>query len=205
MSTSQCLDSILRPLWNGSSTPNRHGPRACITLMGTTGLRSEATTGTHWRDPQTRQNWNSLCTILCGISTLLCTGCWCNNAPGYQWNQRFPSLAHAKNDECLQNVTWLCCNLVPFGHYPLPCKWHGSQYRHRCSLSCPTQCAQSRHDCAGNYILSNTPPPPPEIPNPKPNGMILTICKTIHNVMTSAPVVWIFRKFRMHLAMLLSS
>ena len=44
--------------------------------------------------------------------------------------------------------------------------------------------AQSRY--AGHYILSDTPPPPPEIPNPKPNGAILTVCKTIHNVMTSA-------------------
>jgi len=34
--------------------------------------------------------------------------------------------------------------------------------------------------------LSDTPPPPPEIPNPKPNGAILTVCKTIRNVMTSA-------------------
>jgi hypothetical protein len=44
--------------------------------------------------------------------------------------------------------------------------------------------AQSRY--AGNYILSDTPPPPPEIPNPKPNGAILTVYETIHNVMTSA-------------------
>ena len=44
--------------------------------------------------------------------------------------------------------------------------------------------AQSRY--AGHYILSDTPPPPPEIPNPKPNGAILTVCKTIRNVMTSA-------------------
>jgi hypothetical protein len=29
-------------------------------------------------------------------------------------------------------------------------------------------------------------PPPPEIPNLKPNGAILTVCKTIQNVMTSA-------------------
>jgi hypothetical protein len=36
------------------------------------------------------------------------------------------------------------------------------------------------------YILSDTPPPPPEIPNPKPNGAILTVGKTIRNVMTSA-------------------
>jgi hypothetical protein len=39
---------------------------------------------------------------------------------------------------------------------------------------------------AGHYILSDTPPPPPEIPNPKPNGAILTVCKTVRNVMTSA-------------------
>jgi hypothetical protein len=45
--------------------------------------------------------------------------------------------------------------------------------------------ARSRY--AGHYILSDTPPPPPEIPNPKPNGAILTVCKTIRNVsMTSA-------------------
>ena len=37
--------------------------------------------------------------------------------------------------------------------------------------------ARSRY--AGHYILSDTPPPPPEIPNPKPNGAILTVCKTI--------------------------
>jgi hypothetical protein len=34
--------------------------------------------------------------------------------------------------------------------------------------------------------LSDTPPPLPAIPNPKPNGAILTICKTIKGVMTSA-------------------
>jgi hypothetical protein len=39
---------------------------------------------------------------------------------------------------------------------------------------------------AGHYILSDTPPLPPEIPNPKPNAAILTVCKTIRNVMTSA-------------------
>jgi hypothetical protein len=44
--------------------------------------------------------------------------------------------------------------------------------------------AQSRY--AGHYIFSDTPPLPPEIPNPKPNGAILTVCKTIRNVMTSA-------------------
>jgi hypothetical protein len=44
--------------------------------------------------------------------------------------------------------------------------------------------ARSRY--AGHYILSDTPPPPPEIPNPRPNGAILTVCKTIRNVMTSA-------------------
>jgi hypothetical protein len=44
--------------------------------------------------------------------------------------------------------------------------------------------ARSRY--AGNYILSDTPPPAPAIPNPKPNGAILTICKTIRGVMTSA-------------------
>ena len=36
--------------------------------------------------------------------------------------------------------------------------------------------ARSRY--ASNYILCNTPPPSLEIPNPKPNGAILTICKT---------------------------
>ena len=46
----------------------------------------------------------------------------------------------------------------------------------------------ARSHYAGNYILSNTPPPSPEIPNPKLNGAILTVCKTICNVsMTSAP------------------
>jgi hypothetical protein len=44
------------------------------------------------------------------------------------------------------------------------------------------------HRCcyASHYILSDTPPPLPEIPNPKLNGAILTVCKTIRNVMTSA-------------------
>ena len=44
--------------------------------------------------------------------------------------------------------------------------------------------ARSRH--AGHYFLSNTPSPPPATPTPKPNGAILTVCKTIRNVMTSA-------------------
>jgi hypothetical protein len=44
--------------------------------------------------------------------------------------------------------------------------------------------AHSRY--AGHYILSDTPPPSPVMPTPKPNGPILTICKTIWGVMTSA-------------------
>ena len=44
--------------------------------------------------------------------------------------------------------------------------------------------ARSRY--AANHILSDTPSLPPEIPNLKPNGAILTVCKTIRNVMTSA-------------------
>jgi hypothetical protein len=44
--------------------------------------------------------------------------------------------------------------------------------------------AQSHY--ASHYILSDTPPPPPESPHPKPNGAILTVCKTIGSVMTSA-------------------
>jgi hypothetical protein len=44
--------------------------------------------------------------------------------------------------------------------------------------------ARSRY--AGHFYLSNTPPSPPTIPTPKPNGAILTVCKTIRGVMTSA-------------------
>jgi hypothetical protein len=44
--------------------------------------------------------------------------------------------------------------------------------------------ARSRY--AGHYILSDTPPPLPAKPNPKPNGPILTVCKTIRGVVTSA-------------------
>jgi hypothetical protein len=44
--------------------------------------------------------------------------------------------------------------------------------------------ARSRY--AGHYFLSNTPSAPPSTPSPSPNGAILTICKTIRNVMTSA-------------------
>ncbi len=44
--------------------------------------------------------------------------------------------------------------------------------------------ARSRY--AGHYFLSNAPPPPPTTPSPRPNGAILTVCKTIRNVMTSA-------------------
>jgi hypothetical protein len=44
--------------------------------------------------------------------------------------------------------------------------------------------ARSRH--AGHYILSDEPLPPPAIPNPQPNGPILTVCKTIRGVMSSA-------------------
>jgi hypothetical protein len=44
--------------------------------------------------------------------------------------------------------------------------------------------ARSRY--AGHYFLSNTPPPHPAKPNPKPNGAVLTICKTVRGVMASA-------------------
>jgi hypothetical protein len=44
--------------------------------------------------------------------------------------------------------------------------------------------ARSRY--ASHYILSDTPPSLPAIPNPKPNGAIITVCKTIRGVMTSA-------------------
>jgi hypothetical protein len=44
--------------------------------------------------------------------------------------------------------------------------------------------ARSRY--AGHYILSDTPPPKPMKPSPKPNGAILTVCRTIRGVMTSA-------------------
>ena len=44
--------------------------------------------------------------------------------------------------------------------------------------------ARSRY--VGHYYLSNHPPPPPAKPEPKPNGPILTICKTIRGVMASA-------------------
>jgi hypothetical protein len=44
--------------------------------------------------------------------------------------------------------------------------------------------ARSCH--AGHCILSDKPLPPPAIPNPQPNGAILTVCKTIRGVMSSA-------------------
>jgi hypothetical protein len=44
--------------------------------------------------------------------------------------------------------------------------------------------ARSRY--AGHYFLSDRPPPPPTKPSPKPNGAILTVCKTIRGVMASA-------------------
>jgi hypothetical protein len=44
--------------------------------------------------------------------------------------------------------------------------------------------ARSRY--AGLYFLSDNPPAFPAKPNPKPNGAVLTICKTIRNVMASA-------------------
>ena len=34
--------------------------------------------------PKLRKNWNSLCSIMCWVSPLLCTCCRCNNAPSYQ-------------------------------------------------------------------------------------------------------------------------
>jgi hypothetical protein len=46
--------------------------------------------------------------------------------------------------------------------------------------------SNARSCYAGNYILSDTPPAPPTMPTPKPNGAILTVCKTIRGVMTSA-------------------
>jgi hypothetical protein len=44
--------------------------------------------------------------------------------------------------------------------------------------------ARSRY--AGHCILSDKSLPPPAIPNPQPNGAILTVCKTIRGVMSSA-------------------
>ena len=44
--------------------------------------------------------------------------------------------------------------------------------------------ARSRY--AGHYFLSDRPLPPPAKLNPKPNGPVLTICKTIRGVMSSA-------------------
>ena len=44
--------------------------------------------------------------------------------------------------------------------------------------------ARSRY--AGHYYLSNHPAPLPSKPSPKPNGPILTVCKTIKGVMSSA-------------------
>jgi hypothetical protein len=44
--------------------------------------------------------------------------------------------------------------------------------------------ARSRY--AGHYFLSDNPPPEPTKPNPKPNGPILTVCKTLRGVMRSA-------------------
>jgi len=39
---------------------------------------------------------------------------------------------------------------------------------------------------AGHFFLGDTPPPPPTKPSLKPNGAILTNCKTIRGVMASA-------------------
>ena len=44
----------------------------------------------------------------------------------------------------------------------------------------------ARSRFAGHFYLSDTPPPPPTKPTPKPNGAIMTICKTIRGVMGSA-------------------
>jgi hypothetical protein len=44
--------------------------------------------------------------------------------------------------------------------------------------------ARSRY--AGHYFLSDNPPSPPAKPSPKPNGAILSVCKTLPGVMSSA-------------------
>ena len=44
--------------------------------------------------------------------------------------------------------------------------------------------ARSRY--AGHYYLSDHPPPAPAKPSPKPNGPILTVCKTLRGIMRSA-------------------
>jgi hypothetical protein len=44
----------------------------------------------------------------------------------------------------------------------------------------------ARSRFAGHYFLSNHPPSPPAKPDPKLNGPILTVCKTIRGVMASA-------------------
>jgi len=44
----------------------------------------------------------------------------------------------------------------------------------------------ARSRVAGHFFLSNQPPAPPALPNPKPNGPIHTVCKTLRNVVSSA-------------------
>jgi hypothetical protein len=45
---------------------------------------------------------------------------------------------------------------------------------------------KARSRFAGHYLLSDNPPSPPAKPNPRPNGAILNVCKTIQGVMASA-------------------
>jgi hypothetical protein len=39
---------------------------------------------------------------------------------------------------------------------------------------------------AGHCLLSDNPPPPPTKPNPRPNGPVLTVCKTLRGITRSA-------------------
>jgi hypothetical protein len=106
---------------------------------------------------------------------ILCTGSQFYNAPRHQQNWGESSFPHRKDCGCMQNAYGLCPH-VSQRHHPI--------LRSDAAYFLVLPNARSRY--AGHYFLSNNPPSPPAMPNPKPNGAILTVCKTLPGVMSSA-------------------
>jgi hypothetical protein len=81
-----------------------------------------------------------------------------------------------------------CTMLMDYAStYPLAIRYHESNMvlhidSDAAYLVLPNACSRF----AGHYYLSNQPPEKPAKPEPKTNGPILTVCKTIRGVMASA-------------------
>jgi hypothetical protein len=184
MSTSQCLD-ILCPLWNVSSTPNWHdlnmhrisqwtqpayGQK--LQLAPIDGTPKLEKTGIHF----VQSCVGSLLYYARAVdATMLPT---INEINGSQ-----ASPAQKTKNACTMLLDYAAT-------YPLAIiRYYASNMALNVDMDAAYLVLPNTRSCyVGHYILSDTPPPPPEIPNPKQNGAILTVCKTIRNVMTSAGI-----------------